>query len=246
VYAGRVIKKDRYMADYKKMKKSYLYETVASQIEKMIIDKKLVIGEKLLPETTMAEEFGISRNILREALKILKERGLIELRSGDGIYVVEPEVTILKDMVKRFLSFENITKKNLFEFRLAIEIAACGLAAKNSSSDDIEIMENILKEMEAKYEDFKAWSNYELDFHLAVVKASGNPLFFTFLSPISNLLFDLFYKGRQSQKKEAIEEGIKGHRKIINAIKSKKRKGAEVAMLDHLERSARKTYNIKL
>jgi len=240
VYAGRVIKKDRYMADYKKIKKSYLYEVVADQVEKMIIEKKLVIGEKLLPEITMAEEFGISRNILREALKILKERGLIELRSGDGAYAAEPEIGILKDMLKRFLSFENITVKNLFEFRQAIEIAACGLAAENHTNEDIEIMKNILKEMEAAYEDHKAWCSFELDFHLAVAKASGNPLFFAFLSSISQLLFDSFYKGHQSQKKEGMEEGIKGHRKIINAIRSKNKKDAEIVMSNYLERSARK------
>jgi GntR family transcriptional repressor for pyruvate dehydrogenase complex len=232
------------MNNYPKMSRSYLYEGVANQIEKMILDKTLKVGEKLMPETTLAKEFGISRNILREAFKILRERGLIDVKSGDGVYVAAPEISILTNIFSRFISFENISIKNLYEFRTAIESKAAELSAKNSTDDEILHMEKIINSMENNYKDLRKWAEDELEFHLAIAKSSRNPLFYSFLSPISNYLLEFFYKGREFKKDESITEGIEGHKEIINAIKRKNKNIARKAMIKHLERSRTMIYEI--
>jgi GntR family transcriptional regulator, transcriptional repressor for pyruvate dehydrogenase complex len=233
------------MNNYHKMTRSYLYEGVANEIENMIIRKTLKVGEKLLPETTLAKEFGISRNILREAFKILRERGLIEVKSGDGVYVAAPEINIFKDIFKRFISFENISIKNLYDFRMAIESKAAELASENSDVEEIKKMEEIISDMEKNYVDLDKWAKDELEFHLIIAKASGNPLFYSFLSPISNILLDFFYKGRELKENNSVTEGIEGHKKIVEAIKKRNKNKARETMLKHLERSRVNIYKIK-
>lgn len=224
------------MTQYTQIGRHHLYETVAQEIERMILDETLKIGEKLPPEKIIAEKFGVSRNILREALKTLKERGLVEVKTGDGVYVAKPEMDILKDMVNRLIIFSNITIKDLFEFRLSLEVTACGLASERATEEDIKKLEDIVEIMKNHFEDVDKWAIEELDFHYTIARATKNPLFYSFISPISSLLIDsVFTKGRnQSDAKAA---GIEGHAQIIKAIKNRDKKSAENAMIRHIERS---------
>ena len=224
------------MTQYVQINRHHLYDTVATQMEQMILNETLKIGEKLPPEKILAEKFGVSRNILREALKTLKERGLIEVKTGDGVYVAKPETDILKDMVSRLMVFSNITIKDLFEFRLTLEVTACGLAAERAAEEEIKKLEDIVEMMKIHFDDVDKWAIEELDFHYTIAKATKNPLFYSFISPISSLLINaVFTKGRN--KSDAKAAGIEGHIEIIEAIKSRDRKSAENAMIKHLERS---------
>ena len=223
------------MIQYDQINRKHLYEEVAAQIEKMVLNETLKVGDKLPPEKNLAENFGVSRNILREALKTLKERGLIEVRTGDGVYIVKPTVDTLKDMVNRLIVFGDVSIDDLFEFRLAIEVKACGLAAEKINADEIIQLEEIIDLMKQDIEDVSKWAEEELQFHLLIAKASKNKLFYSFINPISNLLFNLFMKGRQNP--EAKIEGIEGHVSIVNCLKTKDKNLAEDAMKKHLEHS---------
>ena len=82
--------------------KTNLYEQIADYLEDMILNNKTMQEEKKLPsEQALAVTFGVSRNVVREALKLLKERGLIELRNGTGAYITKPEASNISDVVSR-------------------------------------------------------------------------------------------------------------------------------------------------
>lgn len=201
------------MVEYDQITRRHLYEEVATKLEKMIMDETLKFGDKLPPEKNLAENFGISRNILREALKTLKERGLIEVHTGDGVYIAKPGTDILKDMVNRLVVLGGVSIKDLFEFRLAIEVKACGLAAENADETELKYLEEIINRMKLDVEDLELWAKEELEFHMTIAKASKNVLFYSFISPISDHLFKLFLKGRQNP--QAKIEGIEGHIAIV-------------------------------
>jgi GntR family transcriptional repressor for pyruvate dehydrogenase complex len=223
------------LIQYDQINRKHLYEEVAIQIEKMVLNETLKVGDKLPPEKNLAENFGVSRNILREALKTLKERGLIEVRTGDGVYIVKPTVDTLKDMVNRLIVLGDVSIDELFEFRLAIEVKACGLAAEKINKDEIMELEEIISLMKQDIDDVGKWAEEELQFHLLIAKASKNKLFHSFINPVSNLLFDLFLKGRQNP--EAKIEGIEGHISIVECLKTRDKNLAEDAMKRHLEHS---------
>ena len=223
------------MVNYDHINRKHLYDEVATEIEKMVLNETLKVGDKLPPEKNLAENFGVSRNILREALKTLKERGLIEVKTGDGVYIAKPSTDVFRDIVNRLIVLGDISMMDLFEFRLAIEVKACGLAAENISEEEIKKLQGIIDLMRMEIDDLEKWAEAELQFHLSIAQASRNKLFYSFISPISNLLFDLFIKGRQNP--DAKIEGLEGHVSIVKSLKTKDKKIAEEAMKKHLEHS---------
>jgi DNA-binding FadR family transcriptional regulator len=223
------------LVEYDQITRRHLYEEVANKLEKMVMDEILKPGDKLPPEKNLAENFGISRNILREALKTLKERGLIEVRTGDGVYIVKPGTDIIKDMVNRLIVLGGVSIRDLFEFRLAIEVKACGLAAEKADEAELKYLEEIINRMQLDVEDLELWAKEELEFHMTVTKASKNVLFYSFISPISNHLIELFLKGRQNP--QAKIEGIEGHLAILKNLKKRDKKLSEEAMRKHIEHS---------
>jgi len=223
------------LVEYDHIIRKHLYEEIATKLEKMVLAETLKVGDKLPPEKNLAENFGVSRNILREALKTLKERGLIEVRTGDGVYVAKPGTDILKDMVNRLVILGGVSIKDLFEFRLAIEVKSCGLAAEKIDEEEIKHLEEIINKMKNDIDDPKLWVKEELEFHMSIAKASKNILFYSFISPISNLLIELFLKGRQNPQSKI--EGIEGHLTIVKNLKKRDKNLAEEAMRKHLEHS---------
>jgi GntR family transcriptional regulator, transcriptional repressor for pyruvate dehydrogenase complex len=223
------------LVQYDQIIRKHLYEEIATKLEKMVLDETLKVGDKLPPEKNLAENFGVSRNILREALKTLKERGLIEVRTGDGVYIVKPGTDVLKDMVNRLIILGGVSIRDLFEFRLAIEVKSCGLAAEKADEGELKHLEEIINKMKNDVEDPERWAKEELEFHMSIAKASKNTLFYSFISPISNLLFELFLKGRQNP--QAKIEGIEGHIAIVKNLKKRNKALAEEAMRKHLEHS---------
>jgi len=225
------------------IKKRILYEDIANEIERMIIENTLPTNSKLPSEQKLAEMLGVSRNILREALKTLKERGLISVKTGNGIYVDKPGQKVLQDVLKRFVYFQNVPLNEVFEIRFSIEVSACGLAAARAGKKDLLELENLIREMKKSINNVSLWSDVELRFHLSIAKSTKNPLFLAFIQTLTNMLSELFEKGYY--KKNAIEHGIMGHENILEAIKSKDIKRAKQAMVDHLETSKQLLLDLK-
>lgn len=217
------------------LKKINLYETIAERLEKMILEDLIKIGEKLPSEQVLAENFGVSRNVVREALKILKERGLVNVRSGEGAFVSKPKTKILDDMVNRILLMGDISFKDVYELRFTLEVDACGLAAERISEDAIKELDNIIENMKKSIHKEDEWVSLDLKFHIAIAKSTKNPLFYSFIKPLAGTLVSMFEKGYHSPG--ASKEGIKGHMLIVEAIRKRDKLLAEKAMLEHLKRS---------
>ncbi len=199
----------------------------------MIHGEALKVGNKLPSEQELAEKFWVSRNILREALKTLKERGLISVRTGDGSYVVKPKPEVLTNVVTRLIRLSDMTLRDVFELRSSIEVVASGLAAERAEPADIKELQAVIKNMEAHREDVDRWAKEELHFHLTIANATKNPLFPSFIQALSSQLYNLFVEGYR--KPTAGEHGIAGHKAILNAIKARAKNKAEKTTLTHLE-----------
>lgn len=223
------------MIQYARMERSSLYDDIADELERLIHAQKLQVGHKLPSEQELARKFGVSRNILREALKTLKARGLVSVRNGAGTFVARPKPETLISAFDRFVRLTDVTTRHLFELRCAIEVTACGLAAERAEPAHIEKLDAIIVNMRAHQADVRRWTQEELTFHFTIADATGNPLFPCFIEALATGLAELFATG--FFKPGGHKYGLEGHAAILSAIKARAKGKAERAMLAHLNAS---------
>jgi len=217
--------------------KPNLYETIADQLEQMILNDSLKVGERLPSEAALAESFGVSRNIIRESLKILKERQLIQVKNGDGARVIKPELSSLREVVNRMIQMDTIDLPQIYEFRDSIEVSAASLAARKASAEQAQKLMQIADDMQSHWDDIDEWVRLDLMYHVELSKASGNPLFYHFLSAMSDILTMIFRKGYDAP--DAKETSVLLHRQIADAVFRHDSITAEEKMREHLRFSSR-------
>lgn len=218
------------------IKKENLYESIADHLEEMILNEVIQVGEKLPAEANLAESFGVSRNIIRESLKILKERHLIEVKNGDGARVIRPDTKFLRDTFSRMISMDSISLEQIYEVRKALDVSASGLCAIRASEEQIKELYTIIDEMRSFRDDMDLWVKADLKFHKGITKASGNKLFYEFIKAMEPALEIVFKKGYNTPG--AIEESLAMHTEIVDAIAQHNVMEAEDRMKKHLQRSS--------
>jgi DNA-binding FadR family transcriptional regulator len=211
-----------------------LYQQIADAIEHAILDGTLAPGTRLPSEHELAEQYGVSRNVIRETLKRLKEHGLIYIRTGSGAYVSTPTAQPVADALQRLIrhSASDVAVSHLYEVRRFLEPQGAMLAAQRGSADAHAALEAALASMQSHQNDPAAWANADLEFHLAVAAASGNPLFRSILNPLTDSLRTAIQAGYADHRNVAA--GLEAHARILNAILQRDGAAAHQAMLDHL------------
>lgn len=222
------------MALYTPVMRTNLSLQIADNLENLIVSQKLEVGDRLPGEIELAEQFGISRNILREAITILKERGLIQVRNGSGAYVAQPDPQLLGNVIGRLISVGSTKVQEVYELRVAIEVKACGLAAENITADELETLKTVLNDMERDYRSHSLWTKHDYLFHEIIATATHNSLFPEFQRQLMDIVIHL--SDQNPRTLEARKNGIEQHRRILQAIADHDRSAAEKAMFDHLDK----------
>lgn len=212
-----------------------LSDAVAREIEQMILSDSIKSGQKLPSETRLSEMFGVSRTILREALKTLRERGLVRIEVGQGVYAMRPEEVHFRDTLLRLMRFSETTLESIYEFRIMVEVPGCNLATDRISDDEIELLEDNVAEMKTCFEDHERWVELEVEFHSTIANSVRNPLYGSLMGAITTRLSEVFQAGLDKAK----PEGIRGHTEIVAALRSRDSRAAEEAMRNHLSASRR-------
>ncbi|WP_291856264.1 FadR/GntR family transcriptional regulator [Marinilabilia sp.] len=199
-----------------------LSQKIERKVEEAIRQKKLLSGAKLPSEKELCGLFGVSRTALREALRRLSARGLIEIRKGSGMYVSEIKI---EDAIKSLnlyydLSFDSDLISQIIDVRRIFEPEISRLAARNRTDDDIKILEQVIEELETCDPDN---TQQEVDtinrFHMSLAKATGNPIIIISLEPIYSLLprmRNFIYANVEGEKEFTIE----AQKKILEAVKA--------------------------
>lgn len=217
-----------------KLKRIALYETVADELEKTILEDET--RERRLPsEQYLADRFGVSRPVIREALKILKERGFIDSHQGAQSVITLPGADTLMRSVDRIVKGRNISALQLYEIRTALEVLSATLAAQNAGNEDIEELKRLNKEFEDKSHTTTELSRFDIDFHLGIAEASGNALLKIMIEAISPILFSIFEKTISEFKTEPT--GVVFHNSLIAAIEKGDSEEASRLMKEHIELS---------
>ena len=157
---------------------SPLSEQASEAIMDMIfVQRRFHPGDKLPNEMELSEELNISRITLREAIRILCTRGLVEIRRGRGTYVISNDPALRSAPCGGEPELTDASARNLLEYRLALEPAAAYYAAKRADDKEIRRLEALLEEMDKLAARGQSVIQAERDFHAAIAASGHNPLF---------------------------------------------------------------------
>ena len=121
-----------------------LTERAQHQFEELIVSGKLMPGDRLPSENEMGKMLGVSRTVVREAVRLLSARGLVEARSGSGVYVRELNSAMIREPIDLLLRCRAIKVEDILEVRALMEVHLAGLAAERASSEEIVAMEQAI------------------------------------------------------------------------------------------------------
>ena len=219
-------------SDFEVVRKNKVYEEVAQQIERLIL-KKLRPGDKLPSERELAEMLKVSRSSIRDAIRGLELRGLVEPRQGAGTIVRESAVEPLANPFASALKRRKEMVSELLDFRKMLEPPLAARAATHASADEISEMEEILQRQETKQSQGEPAVAEDAEFHYSVALASGNSVVLKVLDIIMDLLRET--RERSLQVEGRPQKSLAGHRRILAAIKRHDAEGAKSAMRRHIE-----------
>jgi GntR family transcriptional repressor for pyruvate dehydrogenase complex len=218
---------------YKLVRTSRLYEQIVQQIEESIVKGNLKPGDQLPAERELAQRFGVSRTAVREAVKALREKGLVEAYSGRGTFITDGTTQAVRqslDLMVKIGQPEGST--HLAEVRAILEPEIAALAAVRIQDPELATMREAVAVMDRAGRDPDAYIEADLDFHLALAEGAGNPLILSLLDSIVGLLREQRLK--IFKVPGGPERGQFHHKKILEAVERHDPEKAHEAMRAHL------------
>lgn len=178
----------------------------------------------------------MSRTVIREAVRALAAKGVIEVRTGSGLRVAAVDSTAVSESMKLFLrGSEGVEYEQVHEVRAMIETQVAALAAERATVDDIVLLTEVCERMAEAFDDPEAASRHDVDFHRAVAVATHNPLYVIMLDSIGDVMLEI--RRATIGIPGRAEKGVKAHRRILARIGEQDPAGAREAMRDHLRDS---------
>ena len=218
---------------YEKINQKLLVPQIEDQLMMYIAQEKIAVGSKLPSEYKLAEIFGVGRSTVREAVKSLVIKGVLEVKRGSGTFVKSTEMTIDDPLGLSQLEDKYRLAMELFDVRILLEPEIAAVACTNATEEDKKHIKELCDEVEQLYIDGKNHIQKDMEFHEAIAKCSGKrvfeiliPVIFTAITTFANLT-----------NRKLMKETIETHRKITEAIIRGDSMGAKCAMIMHL------TYN---
>jgi len=211
-----------------------LCEQVARQIQNLILEGRWPEGYQLPPERELAEKFGVSRTVIREAIKVLSARGLVEVIPGRGTFVTSLDMKAVSLYMSLLVKARSASLLQFHEIRSALEVAAAGAAAERATPDELIQLREIVEQIDrclaadAKEEFIQA----DVHFHAMLADASHNPLFQAVLDPIMGTLADM--RRITYHIAGSPQHGQIFHRRILECIERADAEGAREAMRQHM------------
>ena len=218
---------------YKLVQTSRLYEQIVQQIEESIRKGALKAGDQLPAERELAEQFGVSRTAVREAVKALREKGLVEAYPGKGTFITSETSNTIRITLDRMIKTGQLEGTlQLVEVRAILEPEIAALAATRASEETIKEMREAVRVMDEARDDPEAYIEADLDFHLALADAAANPIILSLIDSIVAVLRE--QRMRIFEVDGGPTRGQYHHKKILEAVEHRDASGAREAMRAHL------------
>lgn len=210
-----------------------LYMSIVDKIEGAIKSGDLKEGIKLPSERCMAEKYDVSRNVVREAYKILNEKGLVNIYSGKGAFVSTPKANVINDRLEDALSVTESNLYDILEVREILETAVAKKAVIMATKEDIEKLEKAYNEMELYVNNPVKFAEIDSKFHVELANCTGNPTLVLLINTFNKITDKKLFMLNNIYPNRAFK-AQKEHRIIIDAIKDRDEKRILLAINSHI------------
>ena len=220
--------------------KERLVDRVVNELERLIVEGELKPATRLPPERELADQLGVSRTVVREAVQILVTKGLLETRHGVGTMVREvtrEQVVSPLNLFLRTKGSGKVSFDDLHQVRSILEIETAGLAAEQATKEDISNLKKILADMFAAQDDPATLAIHDADFHSAIAKTTHNPLLVVLINSIRDLLQE--YIARVTPYVDPQEDNLTLHQRLLERIEAGDVTGARESMRENLDQMRR-------
>jgi GntR family transcriptional regulator, transcriptional repressor for pyruvate dehydrogenase complex len=206
---------------------------IVAQIEHAIFEGELRTGDRLESERELAERFGVSRITVRDALRVLEARGLVQVKVGasGGAFVTETNADQVAESISTMILLRRMTLSGLAEARTVVETATCEFAAERADKAAIQRIEQTVEKGRSVVREQAPHTEASMDFHVAVADASKNELLAATVSAYRDLLVQTLHDMRDVRSAKTTQ---KAHEDILDAIRSHDPEAARKLMLEHL------------
>lgn len=222
-------------------KQNRVFQDVISQIEEAILSGEIKVGEKLPAERQLKEMFETSRGTVREALRVLEQKGLISIKTGTngGAIVESVKTEKVSESLDLLIRSQSLSLNHIAQFREDVEGNVTYLAAKNAKTEDLPILKKIVERVETAVEaGLPMWDDYinaDNDFHLELARIAGNPIYISILSTVHdniNRYYDRFLEKEDERMKENYQDMVE----ILKAVERKESAKAQELARSHVRR----------
>ncbi len=212
-----------------------LYERVVDKVVDLISSGAWKPGYRLPPERELSERFGVSRTVVREAVKALEARGVLESTTGSGVSVRQADFNIVSQSLETYMQLAN---RDDFEIRLnevrrVLEVEMVALAAARRTPEQLAQLHQICGKMRASGNTAKQMAELDFRLHLTLAEATQNDLFKVLLAPLINQLRDQIVLTWEDFPRP-VEEVFNQHETVVAAVENGDAEAARQAMTKHL------------
>ena len=207
-------------------------ERVVEEVERLLSNGAVKPGERLPSREHLAGELGVNLDGVRKGFRFLRAVGVLETRSGPGIFVARQPPALELEALALFAPLQSFDQKRSWVARRLLEVSLAGLAAKNASEDDLAMIAEEVTEMYASLDDRPEYLRHDIRFHHALGVAAKDP----FLATLSDMVCAMLYDVRRETvtRVQNLRQSVEMHRRIYNAIRSRSEGEAKAAMSEHL------------
>lgn len=217
--------------EYSQIPKARLADLVSDQLKESIFQGRYQPGQKMATEHKLVETFGVSRVIVREAIRDLERQGMIEIKRGPkgGAFVMPMNHDAVSRVMKDVLKLGNANVGDIMEVRLDIEPIVAKLAALRATAEDVHILTQALEGMpEAPGDEYVAWN---VNFHRLLAKCSHNPMYDILVNILMDFTEELILKIKPAER---VIHDTTSHPVLLEKVRQGDSDGARRKMRAHL------------
>jgi GntR family transcriptional repressor for pyruvate dehydrogenase complex len=214
------------------MEKTSTAERIVENLINLIKQRSLNIGDKLPAERQLCEMIGVSRPILREALKALQVMNIISIRQGAGAYVKSLEPKDVVEHLDIVLHLDSSLYHDLYEARRILEGSLARMAAAKISDEELSKLEESIRQAAEGIDDERIFFQRDLELHEMILKAAGNRVLPIFMQSINKL--SLMMREKTNARPDIRQKVIRDHKLILRALKKRDPEMAAEAIERHI------------
>ncbi len=213
---------------YKTFRPTKLSGEVVNHFTELIVQQRLQPGDKLPPERDLCEQLGVSRTVLREAVKMLEEKGLLDSIQGSGTYVRSLSPHAISETVTLYVRSDQSRYIELMELRGILDVELAGRLAERATDDEIAALQQHIENMRQLLDDSEAFSLEDVAFHTTFYQAAKNSVLMSIVQPILDLLVDVNRLTFTDPGSTA--SSLQRHAAVMESIRARDSEGARRAM----------------